>query len=183
MLNITGSRVVVDPTYRYKMPRLEARIEGRGNGIRTCLWNMDEVADALNRPSDIVTKFFGVELGAQSRWEAEAQKSTVNGAHTAADCQRLMNMFIDKFVLCPKCLLPETSLAVSLKKGVIFHKCSACGAKEQVDATHKLCTYIIKQAELASAAAVKSDKKEKKDKGGEKKEKKEKKVRELSTRR
>ena len=32
------------------------------------------------------------------------------------DLQRLVGTFCDKFVLCPKCLLPETALAVRYKE-------------------------------------------------------------------
>lgn len=39
-----------DPTFRYKMPRLVAKIEGRGNGIKTVVANMAEIAAAINRP-------------------------------------------------------------------------------------------------------------------------------------
>ena len=73
LLNITGSRVVEDPSFRYKMPRLVCRIEGRGNGIRTCIVNLVDISSSLNRPPDILTKYFGVELGAQSRYEAEVR--------------------------------------------------------------------------------------------------------------
>ena len=153
------------------MPRLVARIEGRGNGIRVCIVNMSDIATALNRPPDIVTKYFGVELGAQSRWEADADKCTVNGSFATPDLQRLLNTFIDKcdggagggggagcrvtpaprparFVLCPKCQLPETALSVSVRRGLIFHKCAACGAKEVADMAHKLTTFILKQVRV-----------------------------------
>lgn len=75
MLNITGSREVADPTYRYKMPKLMAKTEGRGNGIKTVIMNMADIATALNRPADVITKFFGVELGAQTRWEQDVCNS------------------------------------------------------------------------------------------------------------
>jgi translation initiation factor 5 len=120
MLNITGSRVVDDPTYRYKMPRMVAVTEGRGNGIKTLIRNMADISTSINRPPDLVTKYFGVELGAQSRWDADTEKSTVNGAHNTPDLQKLLNTFIDKFVLCPNCHLPETALVV--RKGMINHK-------------------------------------------------------------
>lgn len=45
-----------DPTYRYKMPKLVTRIEGRGNGIRTVNVNMDDVAEALSRSAEDITK-------------------------------------------------------------------------------------------------------------------------------
>ena len=36
--------------YRYKMPRLQAKVEGKGNGVKTVIPNMVEIARALGRP-------------------------------------------------------------------------------------------------------------------------------------
>ena len=226
-----------DPSFRYKMPRLVAKIEGRGNGIKTVrgvqrerarlllpralpprtaalprgapcpcrhagcsraatpapltqragaqmpprrlllpqpaprrappqvVINMAEISNALNRPASLPTKFFGTELGAQTRWEADVNKCTVNGAHPQSDLQKLLNVFIDKFVLCPGCKLPETALVV--RKGIVAHKCSACGSRAGVDMSHKLCVFILKEAATAAAALKEEAAKEK----AEKKEK------------
>ena len=48
------------------MPRVQAKVEGKGNGIKTVLVNMVDVARSLARPPTYVTKFFGCELGAQT---------------------------------------------------------------------------------------------------------------------
>ena len=47
-LNVNTS--VTDVFYRYKMPRLLAKVEGKGNGIKTVVVNMSDVAKALCRP-------------------------------------------------------------------------------------------------------------------------------------
>ena len=44
-------RDVQDEFYRYKMPRLIAKVEGRGNGIKTVVVNMRDIAAALGRPA------------------------------------------------------------------------------------------------------------------------------------
>merc|ERR1712072_353366 len=57
----------------------------------------------------------GGELGALSNYSHEEDKSIVNGAHETSTAQQLVDKFIDKFVLCPNCKLPEIDMMV--KKG------------------------------------------------------------------
>jgi translation initiation factor 5 len=49
-LNIGGDKA--DASFRYKMPRMQTKIEGRGNGIKTVILNMADVAKALNVDPD-----------------------------------------------------------------------------------------------------------------------------------
>jgi translation initiation factor 5 len=50
MANINIRRDVTDPFYRYKMERLQSKIEGKGNGIKTVIVNLSSVAQSLARP-------------------------------------------------------------------------------------------------------------------------------------
>ncbi len=43
-------RDVEDKFYRYRMPLLQIKIEGKGNGIKTVIPNMADIARALSRP-------------------------------------------------------------------------------------------------------------------------------------
>lgn len=76
-----------DPAYRYKMPPIQGKVEGRGNGIKTAIPNMTQVALSLHREPGEVTKFFGCELGAQTTWSPDTERAIVNGAHTTSDLQ------------------------------------------------------------------------------------------------
>ena len=100
-----------------------AKVEGKGNGIKTVIVNMTEIAKALGRPptckSHLIafvqkqqltgflldpTKFFGCELGAQTQFDIKNDRFIVNGAHEAGKLQQMLDIFIKKFVLCPGCV-------------------------------------------------------------------------------
>lgn len=141
MINIR--RDVKDMYYRYKMPRLVSKIEGKGNGIKTVISNMVDIAKSLNRSPVYVTKFFGSEVGSLTVSDEKAARYIVNGAHEAEKLQNVLDGFITKFVLCQSCENPETDLSVS-RDGTIWRSCKACGHRSTVDMAHKLCTYIQK---------------------------------------
>ncbi|ORX98981.1 translation initiation factor [Basidiobolus meristosporus CBS 931.73] len=142
MAAINIRRDVKDSFYRYKMPRLLAKVEGRGNGIKTVIPNMTDISRSLCRPPAYPTKYFGCELGAQVKCEAKNDRYIVNGAHDAEKLQKLLDGFIDKFVLCGSCKNPETDLIIT--KDDIIRDCKACGQRTDVDMRHKLTTYILK---------------------------------------
>ncbi|KAL7530171.1 hypothetical protein ACHAXR_006721 [Thalassiosira sp. AJA248-18] len=160
---------VDDPEYRYKMPNVFGKQEGRGNGSKTVIPNISAVGLSLHRDPGEVNKFFGCEMGAQTTWNAETDRAVVNGHHTDQMLQQMIHKYIEAFVLCPNCRLPETEYKI--KSGCVYHKCAACGAKEMVDMSHKLCTYILAQDKKAKAEAKKSGKKKDKDKKKSKKDK------------
>uniref|UniRef100_A0A1I7UQF1 Eukaryotic translation initiation factor 5 n=1 Tax=Caenorhabditis tropicalis TaxID=1561998 RepID=A0A1I7UQF1_9PELO len=136
------NRAVADPFYRYKMPKLSAKVEGKGNGIKTVISNMSEIAKALERPPMYPTKYFGCELGAQTNFDGKNDRYIVNGEHDANKLQDILDGFIKKFVLCKSCENPETQLFV--RKNCIKSKCKACGCSFDIDLKHKLSTYIMK---------------------------------------
>ncbi|KAG9297419.1 hypothetical protein G9A89_000620 [Geosiphon pyriformis] len=141
-LNIGGNEQ--DRFYRYKMPKLISKIEGKGNGIKTVVPNMSDIARSLGRPPTYPTKFFGCELGAQVKCDDKNDRYIVNGAHEASRLQELLDVFIKKFVLCAGCQNPETDLIIAGKTQKVIRDCKACGQRTEVDMRHKLVTYILK---------------------------------------
>lgn len=133
-------RSLEDPYYRYKMPPIEIKLEGRGNGIKTKLTNISEISESLLRPPLYIVKFFGYELGSQT---GAKEGFLINGKHEPEDLSNILDKFIEKYVLCGTCRNPETVLFIS-NKGVPRMKCKACGAITECDLSHKISNYIIK---------------------------------------
>lgn len=152
-------RDVDDKFYRYRMPLLTTKIEGKGNGIKTVCPNMADVARALSRPPTYPTKFFGCELGAQTSFDDKNERYIVNGAHNADRLRELLDVFIDKFVLCKSCKNPETDLVI-IGKGrneSIIRDCKACGERTDIDMRHKLTTFILKNPPVKAKKGKKKD--------------------------
>jgi len=134
MLNIP--RNVVDDFYRYKMPA--AKIKHEGNGHRTRITNIKEIASALRVPPAILFKFLGYELSCQVNLNDEIFK----GYHSEIKLNSCIDKFIEKYVLCPNCKYPESVMKV--KDGVLFGSCNACGKISKLDNNHKMVKFVIK---------------------------------------
>ncbi|GAV87832.1 eIF-5_eIF-2B domain-containing protein/W2 domain-containing protein [Cephalotus follicularis] len=132
-----------DAFYRYKMPKMITKIEGRGNGIKTNIVNMVDIAKALARPASYTTKYFGCELGAQSKFDEKSGTSHVNGSHDTAKLAGLLENFIKKYVQCYGCGNPETEILIT-KSQMVQLKCAACGFISDVDMRDKLTSFILK---------------------------------------
>lgn len=142
MATINVRRDVTDAFYRYKMERLQTKIEGKGNGIKTVVVNLASVARTLDRDPNYVIKYFAFELGAQTNTDPKDDRWIINGAHEAAKLQDLLDGFIKKFVLCKKCSNPETDFVINDPH--ILLDCKACGQRTDVDLRLKLSGFIIK---------------------------------------
>ncbi|CAN3372467.1 hypothetical protein DIURU_005037 [Diutina rugosa] len=132
-----------DPFYRYKMPAIQSKIEGKGNGIKTVVVNLSEVSRALNRPPVYVLKYFGHELGALTSMKEDEDRYLVNGVHDSNELQDSLDGFITKFVLCGACKNPETEIIIKGKDDC-FKDCKACGEVTQIDPRHKLTTFVAR---------------------------------------
>jgi len=127
--NINGSS---DEFFRYKMPKMLIKYEA--NGKKTIIRNIDDIAKSLKIPVDWVVHFFGIELACQAKYDEQFKKCVINGNHN--NLQDILIKFINKFILCSKCGLPE----LIYSKKII--SCNACGNKMNFP-DHKLTKFIM----------------------------------------
>jgi translation initiation factor 5 len=134
------------------MPVMQLKIEGRGNGIKTVILNIKEIAKSLNVEPIYPLKFIGIQLGTQTKWEPP--RAIINGSHSLTTLSHHLDHFIKQFVLCARCHLPE--LIWKVGKSAIKTNCSACGHSQIIKETHKLVTFILKHPPTSSVRSIPS---------------------------
>ncbi|KAI5181454.1 translation initiation factor 5 [Nematocida sp. AWRm80] len=147
-----------DAFYRYKMPSIEVKIEGRGNGIKTVLVNIEEIARALKRDPRHITKYLSYEMGTLCSIDASNNKYIINGAHDKERVQEYIYNLIDALVLCKECTNPETVLYCPSSRKSVHQKCKACGYDRITDKNHKIMKTFLK--ELPDASEIEDDQEE-----------------------
>ncbi len=138
-----------DPTYRYKMPALVIKPEGKG---RVAIVNINEVSKALKCEPSWPTQFFSLELGTIVKYDKIKNKTMINGAPSCDALAYLLDKFISLFILCPSCKLPEISLEVH--KRDIKVDCAACGYNSSLETEHKLRSFILKNPPIVKARKI-----------------------------
>ena len=110
---------------RFRTPHVRLFYQGRS---KTIFVNFREIADYLNRDSEIMRKFLAKELATPATPSNERLI-----LHTHVDSQTLQNtveFFIKRYVRCPECGGYDTRL---LKRGrSLVIKCEICGAESPV---------------------------------------------------
>lgn len=143
-ININGSD---DPSYRYQMSSVIIKIEGRGNGIKTILINIQDICKSLDRPLSHIIKYIGCELNTNSYYDKDIDKVILKGSFSRDIIQDIIYKYIYNFILCNKCNNPETVYKIRKKNKLytIKLKCKACGESTKIDNDHNICKLIIKE--------------------------------------
>lgn len=120
------------------MSKMVLKQESRLNGVKTNVFNCEEVAGQLRVPFSCIMKYFASELG------SNLDKDTViNGKHEYDIMLKHLDKFIEKYVICQKCRYPELMHSVQGKD--LVSKCNSCGSKGTHDSTHKAGKQFINQ--------------------------------------
>jgi translation initiation factor 5 len=141
------------------MPKMQLTTESRGNGIKTNIFNIEDVAVHLRVPSKAIMKHLCSELGANME-----QTSIVKGKHTYDVMLKHLDKFIEKYVLCKNCHYPELQRFLEGKSD-LKSKCNACGTSNKHDSMSQAGKVFINELKSGKTQVVDITSK---DKAGEK---------------
>ncbi|MBS7656071.1 translation initiation factor IF-2 subunit beta [Candidatus Bathyarchaeota archaeon] len=97
-------------------------------GNKTYILNFNEIAEKLNREPDHILKFLSKEMATSS--VITGSRVFFQGRFPDLTIKRLIEIYVNRFVICPICKRPDTKL---VKEGkFLFLICEACGAKSSV---------------------------------------------------
>ena len=97
---------------------------GETDGAFTRLTNLNEIADAVGRDADHLHRFIQKSLGTNGQFDG--QQARYNGTFSIADFDAAIGSYVEEFVTCAQCGLPDTRL--TLEDGNQMLRCEACGA-------------------------------------------------------
>ena len=97
-------------------------------GMRTILHNHKEICDTLNRDPRHVLKFMSKEMATAGT--TDGSRAIFQGNFRRDTLERLIKRYVDEFVMCPVCKLPDTKIVK--ERRLSFLVCEACGARSSL---------------------------------------------------
>jgi translation initiation factor 2 subunit 2 len=122
------------------------------DGAFTRLTNLGEIADTLNREAEHLHRFIQRELGTSGKFDDG--RGRYNGNFSGDDFDATVSSYIEEYVRCSECGLPDTRLVREDRTPML--RCDACGAfrpvtkrrqtsqTQQRDAVEEGQTYEVK---------------------------------------
>jgi len=109
---------------RFEIPK----VVGIRMGRRTIVQNFGDVSSVMNRDPHHLLKFLSRELATAA--SLDGNRAIFQGKFDVGTVTRLLNIYAQRFVICPICNRPDTKME---KEGrYLFLRCEACGARSSV---------------------------------------------------
>lgn len=110
-----------DQRDRFEVPTPNVRTEGHA----TVFENFQDVVERVDREPEHVLQFLQNELGTSARID-ERGRARLTGDFSTDRIEAAIDDYLEAFVVCPECGLPDTRLET--QRGTRVIKCDACGA-------------------------------------------------------
>jgi translation initiation factor 2 subunit 2 len=109
---------------RFEKPTVSAMIQGKTTVVK----NLGELAKAIGRETDLLSKYLIKEMGTAGTHDS--QHLTLKGIFRESQIQERFDAFLDEFVLCSECNRPDTK--ITREERINFLQCEACGARRSI---------------------------------------------------
>lgn len=109
---------------RFEIPKIRSSTVG----MRTIIHNYAEICHMLNREQEHLLKFLTREMATKAG--LEGGRSIFQGKFRADTIDRLIERYVNEFVVCPVCKRPDTKILK--EKRFSFLVCEACGARSSI---------------------------------------------------
>lgn len=98
--------------------------QAQRDGAFTRLTNLKEISDALSRDAEHLHREIQRDLGTAGQFEDG--RGRYNGSFSASDFGASVDRYVEEYVRCSECGLPDTRLV--REDGTMMLRCEACGA-------------------------------------------------------
>jgi len=124
LINLRGVKENNDPSYRYKMEEVIISYQN----LKTVFNNIVSIAKTLNRNTAHIIKFMKIYFATSFEYKLNILTTTKKISQN--EFQNAIYKYIDQYVLCKKCINPETIFEINGKK--TFMVCAACNHKIEI---------------------------------------------------
>ena len=157
---IRGLKPIDDPYYRYQMSKMDVRKER----TKVSIINIEKITKDLKVPSsDIIITYIGKKMSAKPKVERSGKNINSTRVIFALNTdpsvvEQTIYHFIEAFVLCPTCALPELTYDTNAKKTNLTISCNACGHSSPIKADKNTESTVRKFLQVLTDADGKSKK-------------------------
>src|SRR4029079_19372459 len=119
-INLTGLNDIIDPNYRYKMNKINV------NKLRNKIEidNLETVCKDINRDPKMIIEYFKKKF--KTNFIYKDKRLTTTKEILYIDFENAIRVYIESYVICPVCKLPETELHPKNNLIILSCKCCSC---------------------------------------------------------